>query len=847
MKFSCDQCGTRYSIADQKVAGKRLRIRCKVCNYIMEVRGGGQRSLNTYEDSRSKTTIQATPPLQRDEWYYAIDGEPIGPLTLVALSDEIKHRRLHQDVLVWNERLTDWHAANTLPEFARLVPPPVPKKPPAVPETEDTTMGQPLGGAATIPAAYGPMGGQLMGDGVVEETESEQSVSDLSVDQIESLRGGSLDASASGSVDASASGSLSPVAEHPSLIPSQPIDDTGDEQTEDSLVDVGEFVASATEATSSDSAFSRDSTEMISLSEIEKLDRGSVDVTPQTSTSLDQNDVLAATANETEADEVPDALPETSLGVPLAADPSSDQTQVADSIDLGSEGLAAEPAGQIAERETEDLKSGPGISGLDDPSAGSLPPTELGIGAPVIPDAEAPEASDAVDEAPVAGDDSDDGSDKKAALLSAPQSMVTPSTTGIDVPTLGSPAGPNLSPAPKEPASVEVVEPVVETPTVAVTTATTPTVEKAVPQQTVKAAPPKSQAAKKSSMLPLVAAVLLGAGGAGLWFVTSSQNPSSPTVRPRTSPQEPVNVAAKQVDTTTKVEEAPENVVKTAPKVDERKGRPKTAKEPTPRVAKKVPTRRSSPSSAKSTKSNAKARSNFGQQGRTIEANGNTAGRSKNTRSLFQDSIKPQDTPAATPSDNNKKVGAAEMNTLFAALANDPVDDDVDLRSNEPLVGTKVEKKSRLEDSRGSRMNTKSSGIRSMKKSDRPKLDTSSLAVNTGSSGVPSLEKIDIDDDDVSDDFPRDEVTKIFNRERNGISTCYKRHLKKGGRRFKGQLTLVFSVEPNGKARKVSIGRKYRRTEMQRCLRKFVGRIKFPRFKGKGQKVSFNLKVQNIY
>ena len=144
-------------------------------------------------------------------------------------------------------------------------------------------------------------------------------------------------------------------------------------------------------------------------------------------------------------------------------------------------------------------------------------------------------------------------------------------------------------------------------------------------------------------------------------------------------------------------------------------------------------------------------------------------------------------------------------------------------------------------------MNAKSSGIRSMKKGDRPKLDTTTLGVDTGNTGVPSLEKIDIDDDDVSDDFPRDEVTKIFNRERNGISTCYKRHLKKGGRRFKGQLTLVFSVEPNGKARKVSIGRKYRRTEMQRCLRKFVGRIKFPRFKGAGQKVSFNLKVQNIY
>src|SRR5512138_3062200 len=38
MKFQCDRCKTRYSIADEKVRGKILKIRCKSCEAIITVR-----------------------------------------------------------------------------------------------------------------------------------------------------------------------------------------------------------------------------------------------------------------------------------------------------------------------------------------------------------------------------------------------------------------------------------------------------------------------------------------------------------------------------------------------------------------------------------------------------------------------------------------------------------------------------------------------------------------------------------------------------------------------------------------------------------------------------------------
>jgi predicted Zn finger-like uncharacterized protein len=40
MKFVCDRCQTRYSIADEKIGEQILRIRCKTCNNVITVQAG---------------------------------------------------------------------------------------------------------------------------------------------------------------------------------------------------------------------------------------------------------------------------------------------------------------------------------------------------------------------------------------------------------------------------------------------------------------------------------------------------------------------------------------------------------------------------------------------------------------------------------------------------------------------------------------------------------------------------------------------------------------------------------------------------------------------------------------
>src|SRR5687768_16412104 len=41
MKFHCDRCKTRYSIADERVRGKILKIRCKNCSAVITVKESG--------------------------------------------------------------------------------------------------------------------------------------------------------------------------------------------------------------------------------------------------------------------------------------------------------------------------------------------------------------------------------------------------------------------------------------------------------------------------------------------------------------------------------------------------------------------------------------------------------------------------------------------------------------------------------------------------------------------------------------------------------------------------------------------------------------------------------------
>jgi len=114
MKIVCDSCGAKYSIADEKVAGKIFKIRCKKCSSVLEVRGdqtGARPSggANSPQDPGGEPT-----------WYIVVDGEQKGPLRPIELSQLFAKGSVGLDSYVWKEGFDDWKTAGDVPDLAKV-------------------------------------------------------------------------------------------------------------------------------------------------------------------------------------------------------------------------------------------------------------------------------------------------------------------------------------------------------------------------------------------------------------------------------------------------------------------------------------------------------------------------------------------------------------------------------------------------------------------------------------------------------------------------------------------------------------------------------------------------------
>ncbi|RAL21633.1 hypothetical protein DL240_12305 [Lujinxingia litoralis] len=106
MKFYCDSCQTKYSIADEKVRGKVLKVRCKKCSHIITVR----------EASRPEAAPRSVS--RKIAWHYAINGQSFGPMDEEALRQKVASGEVGDAAYLWNETFGDWKPLASVAEFA---------------------------------------------------------------------------------------------------------------------------------------------------------------------------------------------------------------------------------------------------------------------------------------------------------------------------------------------------------------------------------------------------------------------------------------------------------------------------------------------------------------------------------------------------------------------------------------------------------------------------------------------------------------------------------------------------------------------------------------------------------
>lgn len=200
MNFTCDNCQKRYSIADEKVRGKTVKVRCKNCQNVITVEGPSLPleestrvvSLADVERIRAQERSLAEPaapapapvtaaPVARapaaalqtpwdDEptraaplkataspWFVMVRNKQEGPLDEGALREMVATGAVSGRSFFWQQGMADWKRGSDIPELAGLFgPPPAPEPPPPPPMAEPPPAPAPARSGRGMPARREP-------------------------------------------------------------------------------------------------------------------------------------------------------------------------------------------------------------------------------------------------------------------------------------------------------------------------------------------------------------------------------------------------------------------------------------------------------------------------------------------------------------------------------------------------------------------------------------------------------------------------------------------------------------------------------------------------------------------
>ena len=175
MKFVCDKCNTRYSIADERVHGRVLKIRCKACNNVITVReehapvaappaaDSLAGALDSFQRDDEQTRVSSMPPAAEpgsaDEWFVSFDGEQEGPLPLARALDRVRVERPRgKECFCWRGGFFVWLPIEEVPEFApalHKLPPPIPAVRPRPATGAQAVIKSPTGKQAAVRSPTG--------------------------------------------------------------------------------------------------------------------------------------------------------------------------------------------------------------------------------------------------------------------------------------------------------------------------------------------------------------------------------------------------------------------------------------------------------------------------------------------------------------------------------------------------------------------------------------------------------------------------------------------------------------------------------------------------------------------
>ena len=157
MKVTCQACSAQYTIADDKVKGRKVKIRCKACQTPIVVDGQ-----NSAAEAASSGLSEAPPALDpfapetalatdADVWNVNLSDTDSRTMTTAEVIEGFRSGLITTDAFVWKDGMGDWLPIMDCVELAPLLSGPT--APPAPVAGQTPLAPQVAAAAAPVPAA----------------------------------------------------------------------------------------------------------------------------------------------------------------------------------------------------------------------------------------------------------------------------------------------------------------------------------------------------------------------------------------------------------------------------------------------------------------------------------------------------------------------------------------------------------------------------------------------------------------------------------------------------------------------------------------------------------------------
>jgi predicted Zn finger-like uncharacterized protein len=120
MKVSCQSCGAKYTIADDKVRGRKVKIRCKSCGSPIVV--DGQSEAPSPAEAQAETAVNAPPATATpDVWTVNLSDTDQRTMSTQDIVAGWQSGVVTSDAFVWKEGMGDWVAVHEHPDLKPLI------------------------------------------------------------------------------------------------------------------------------------------------------------------------------------------------------------------------------------------------------------------------------------------------------------------------------------------------------------------------------------------------------------------------------------------------------------------------------------------------------------------------------------------------------------------------------------------------------------------------------------------------------------------------------------------------------------------------------------------------------